>query len=92
MAANGIQRLGEKTAAVGVDFFDNSQQFAPGVGQILVLLGKGMIASVQLVQFRQGLDVYVAQVVDLSPQVFDFLLNLFSMALFLLAGLELQFG
>ena len=92
MPADRVQRFGEQPPAVGVDLVDDLFQRRLGVGQIVVLVGKRFVAGFQLFEFFQGLEVDVAEVVDLPPQIVDLLLHFLALVLFFGVGIVLQFG
>ena len=56
-----------------------------GGGQVLVLLGKGLVADLQGLEFLEGFEVDAADGVDLAPQLVDLLL--YHLALVLLLGI-----
>ncbi len=92
MALDRLERLGEQPPAVGVDLVDDLFQRRLGRRQVLVLVGEGLVAGFELLEFFQGFEVDVAEIVDLLPQFVDFLLHLFPLVLLLVAGLVLQLG
>ena len=86
MALDRLQRFGKQPAAVGVDPLDDLQQRSFGRGEVLVLVGKRLVAGFQLLQFFEGFQIDVAQVGYLLPQLFDFLLHFLALPLFFAAG------
>ena len=55
-----------------------------------MLVGERLVAGFELFEFVEGFQVDVAQVADLLPQLFDFLLHLLPLALLFVGGLVLQ--
>ena len=71
--ADGIKRLLEAGAAFGVDFVDEVFELLLGAGQVAHLRGEEFGSFFQFVLLGDGVEIDIAQALDLLAKLADFL-------------------
>ena len=92
MPSDGFERFGKQPPAVGVDPFNDLFERPLRRRQIGVLVGKRFVSGFKLFQLIERFEVDIAEVVDLLPQLLDFLLHALPLVLLFIAGSMFQLG